>query len=186
MIRKLELDLDGTCPSYCDSDENQVGACLSTPTYQKQRDQGHIELGSLLCEMWKRDLNMDVSFVQTHSEVSERWLRYWHALFPPPGWANTNGCFAHAMTDLLRALDRPESEPEPEFPKLTRSTRLHRIDIRQYWHTIGSLSINREGTGGIVAFKTTNEHGTWHFGAPPNAEGCCTSTDEVSRYSKNH
>jgi hypothetical protein len=114
MIRKLELNLNGTCSRSCEHNKNQVQARFFTPKEQQQREQRHIELAPQVCKMWKNDLKMNVSFVQTRSESRDRWLRYWHTpAVPALRWTTANGCFAHAMTDLLRALDRPESEPEP-------------------------------------------------------------------------
>jgi hypothetical protein len=177
LIRKLELDLNGTCPRSSKYDQNRIqGRYLS-----ELGDQGHIELAPLVCEIWKEDLNIDVSFVQTHSGACKRWLRHWHApTVPAPGWTVPNDCFASAMTDLLRALDRPELEPESST--LNETTSLHRTDICRYWRTIGGLWVNRGGTGGILAFKTTSRNGAWHFGDPLDAESYCECKSEYGAW----
>jgi hypothetical protein len=135
LLRKVEIDIDTICPIDC---QEPCDNWTRTPFQSR----GLIEVGRLLSMIWSGGLRaLDFTFISipsVNSSYSGHFDSYDMA-------QRHNEWDLSALSSLLRTPLRDAA------------------GIAKYWRTIGNISLERDGSGGVVTFWSTSSHGTWEL-----------------------
>jgi hypothetical protein len=162
MLRKLELDVNNVCSTHCRI--GRMGYWARTTLHAEAL----IDLGPILCIIWREGLNaLEVSFVKPKKNMRNCPIAQIRG-FP---LQTSYGCDVPALNKLMRSLLRDD------------------LDIKKYCRSIDSISIRRDGSGGLVAFWSSSAVGMWYLG-PHNVTAyhqpaASMHTDNVSFFEAN-
>jgi hypothetical protein len=132
LLKKIKLDLDCICRAQCKSNLAQPDTqpCSSPLKGSAMRD---VEAVHLLKAVWAHNLQAKIILVQTRNMIrSSHW-------------------------------DSQPSKPYRFHSMIPMSKSLHalcrdRLDIKKFRRTLGSVTVNKDGSSGLVEYWTTNPH----------------------------
>ena len=126
MLRKIEIDLSCLCANRCWHEPQGRSIWPHTPQDLTEL----IEVGPLLRLIWSKTLNrLKVEFVK--SRGLRQGCQSWFTVHKPD-----NGCNIVALNKLFTTI------------------RVDEVNFKRYWRTIGHIGLQRDGSGGAMAFRT--------------------------------
>ncbi|KAH7086584.1 hypothetical protein FB567DRAFT_603683 [Paraphoma chrysanthemicola] len=134
LLRKLELDFNAICPSDCTAFDRPIGHVNSGP----------IQLGDILCLIWRFGLRLELTIMEPNREVLSRYA----------------------------SLTRVQNDHSTSVPSNLSILELNRViiflqrndlDIKKFWRTISKIALDKNGRGGSVVYRTTPRHDRGFF-----------------------
>jgi hypothetical protein len=132
-VRKLEIDLQGICPSGCH-------CCVAAHDFRLH--DGYLEFGPLLKAIWADDLDIAITFTNSKKatnrsfNVDSQGNRFGPAVQSVYYTLNENGCIAERLTRTVQALCKDD------------------LGLKRYRRVIGNIGVCRDGSAGVVALWT--------------------------------
>jgi hypothetical protein len=150
LLRKLDLDIGGICPPHC---YDKHGVWLNL--HLEDDTNGLVEIGMLLRMIRGRESlgrmlpKLDITFVR--ASIVPIWCLLGPSVFHAPAALGPisapidTSCDLVALNALWRGLLRDD------------------IGINKYYALIGSIGLQRDSSGGFIAYHTSG-NGSWHLG----------------------
>ncbi|KAF2820339.1 hypothetical protein CC86DRAFT_119801 [Ophiobolus disseminans] len=141
LLLKIKLDLDTLCPLRCGR-VNYQRHCLSCHDVMKAC--GLIDIGLLMRAIWEAGLQLAINVVHSGNGVHANCLAarnvYSHRDVPKFDLNVT------ALSNIIQVFQRGRDG----YGK-------RRLKTKQCWRTIGHIGMERDGSGGLIFFSSTND-----------------------------